>query len=158
MVWVGRNLQRSCSPTPLQWTGTPIARSGDQCPIQPDSECLQRWSFYHLWGKPIPVPHHSYCKQLFPSTQSKSPLFPGWTAPALSSCPCRRNVPSLGELLWPSSECTPVEICLSCTEDSTFRCSTPGEVSTAQSRRKIQKYPQEVKPYSFVSLFYQLTF
>ena len=30
IVWVGRDLQRSLSPTPLQWMGTPTAQSGAQ--------------------------------------------------------------------------------------------------------------------------------
>lgn len=39
------------------------------------------------------------------------------------------------EHLCPSSVCAPTGPCLSCTEDSTVGCSTPGKVSPAQSKR-----------------------
>jgi len=59
---------------------------------------------------------------------------PGWTAPALSACPCSRGVSPLGSFSWPSSGYAPTGLCLSCTEDSTSRCTTPCEVSPVQSR------------------------
>jgi len=40
-------------------------------PVQPDFECLQEEGIHIL--HPVPVPHHSYCKKLFPYIQSKSP-------------------------------------------------------------------------------------
>jgi len=73
--------------------------------------------------------------------------FPGRTALVISSCPHRGSVPCLGSLLKscvvylpPPLTITitghyPTGLCLSCTEDSTSRCSTPCEVSPAQSRR-----------------------
>ena len=49
-------------------------------------------------------------------------------------CPHRGGVPPFGSFLWPSSGCTQTGLCLSCMEDSTSGCSTPGEASPAQSR------------------------
>ena len=39
--------------------------------IQPGFESLHGWGIYHIHGQPMPVPHHSHCKRLFP----KSTLF-----------------------------------------------------------------------------------
>ena len=55
------------------------------------------------------------------------------TSPALSACPCRRGVPSLGSFLWPFSCHAPTGPCLSCTEDFTSGCSIPGEVSQCRA-------------------------
>ena len=55
-----------------------------QNPVQPDLECLQGHGFHHTSGQPVPVPHHPYCKQLFPYIQYKSPLFQFET---ISPCP-----------------------------------------------------------------------
>ena len=57
---------------------------------------------------------------------------PGSTAPAISACPHRESVPSLGSFLWLSSGHAPQ---LSCTEDSTSGCSMPGKITPARSRR-----------------------
>ena len=45
-----------------------------QSPVQPDLECLQGWGIHQLSWQPVPVPHHTYCKNLLPSIQPKSPL------------------------------------------------------------------------------------
>jgi len=47
----------------------------------------------------------------------------------LSACPHSRGVLSLRSLLWPSSGRTPTNPRLSCTEGSTYGCSSPGEAS-----------------------------
>jgi len=46
-----------------------------QSPIQPDLECFQGWSIYHLSGQPALVFHHPQCKKILPYIQSKSLLF-----------------------------------------------------------------------------------
>ena len=33
--------------------------------LQPDLECLQGRSIHRISGQPVPVPHHSYCKNIF---------------------------------------------------------------------------------------------
>jgi len=30
--------------------------------VQSDLECLQRQGTYHIFGQPVPVPHHPHCK------------------------------------------------------------------------------------------------
>lgn len=59
------------------------------------------------------------------------------TASALSSCPCRRCVPSLGSFLQPFSHRAPTGPHLSSTEDSTSGRSIPGEVSQCKQRVRI---------------------
>jgi len=58
IFWVGRNLERSPSLTPVQWTGTPTTPPGAQNTIQPDLECLHGWDIHHLSGQPVPLFHH----------------------------------------------------------------------------------------------------
>lgn len=43
--------------------------------IEPDIECLQGQSIYHLSGEPVLLPHCPECKKHFPYIHSKSPLF-----------------------------------------------------------------------------------
>jgi len=45
-----------------------------QGPIQPGLEHLQGWGIHKLSGQPIPAPHHSCGKELFPDIQPKSSL------------------------------------------------------------------------------------
>ena len=59
---------------PRSEQGKPQLDQGAQSPIQPDLACLQRWSIHHLSGQPSSA-HHPYCKNLFPDTQAKFPLF-----------------------------------------------------------------------------------
>jgi len=46
-----------------------------QSPVHPGLECLQEGGIYHLSGQPVPLPHHPYCKRLFPYNQPKSSHF-----------------------------------------------------------------------------------
>ncbi|KAK4830334.1 LOW QUALITY PROTEIN: hypothetical protein QYF61_010098 [Mycteria americana] len=59
MLWIGRDLSRSSSSTPLQEQGHLQLGQVAQSPIQPDLECFQGWGLHYLSGQPIPVPHHS---------------------------------------------------------------------------------------------------
>ena len=59
---------------------------------------------------------------------------PGWTAPALSTCLYLGEVLSLGSFLWPSSGYTTTEPHFFTTEDYTSGCSTPCDISPAQSK------------------------
>jgi len=57
-----------------------------------------------------------------------------WIALALSACPCKGGVSSLGSFLWPLSGHAPTGPHLSCMEHSKSGHSTPGEGSPALSR------------------------
>ncbi|KAK4813629.1 hypothetical protein QYF61_014389, partial [Mycteria americana] len=59
-LWVGRDLYRSSSPTPLQEQGHLQLDQVAQSPVQPDLEGFQGWGIYHLSGQPVPVPHHPH--------------------------------------------------------------------------------------------------
>jgi len=37
-------------------------------------EHLQGWGLNHLPGQPVPMPGHSFSKEIFPNIQSKTPL------------------------------------------------------------------------------------
>ena len=72
IVWVGKDLLRSSSPTALQWThtGTHTARPGcsEPNPTWP-------WVSSHVSEQPIPMFFHLHHKRLFPYIHSKSPFF-----------------------------------------------------------------------------------
>ncbi|KAK4828850.1 LOW QUALITY PROTEIN: hypothetical protein QYF61_000907 [Mycteria americana] len=52
MLWIGRDLSRSSSPTPLQEQGHLQLDQVAQSPIQPDLECFQGWGLHCLSGQP----------------------------------------------------------------------------------------------------------
>jgi len=85
----------SPSPTPLQRSGTPTARSGCSEPHsdQTDHESFQGQGIHHLSWQPVPVPHHPYCKKLLPYILSNTPFFKFETifpCPiTFSSCPVK---------------------------------------------------------------------
>ncbi|KAK4817048.1 hypothetical protein QYF61_026356 [Mycteria americana] len=54
MLWVGRDLYRSSSPTPLQEQGHLQLDQVAQSPVQPDFECSQERGIYHLSGLNLP--------------------------------------------------------------------------------------------------------
>ena len=143
------------SSTPLQWIGTSAARSGAERPIQCGLEYSRDFFFisnlnlpsFTLKTFPLVLSQQILLKSLTllsysPPLDSEMPLSGplgtlfslGCTAPALSGCPHRRGVPSIGPFLWPSSGCTQTVLCLSCTEDSISGRSTPCEASPSQSR------------------------
>ena len=45
-----------------------------KCHIYTFSEHLQGWGHLHFPGQPVPMPDHSFSKEIFLNTQSKSPL------------------------------------------------------------------------------------
>jgi len=92
---VGRDLQRSSSPTPLQLTGTPQIDQIAQGLIHPRLENLQGRSINHISGQPVPVPHHPHCKRLFLDVQTKSTVFKLETIYPCSVTidPCKEPVP-----------------------------------------------------------------
>lgn len=47
----------------LLWNEHPHLYLDSQSTIQPDLECHQGWSIYHLSGQPVPMSHHHYCKK-----------------------------------------------------------------------------------------------
>lgn len=58
-IWVGRDLLKLSSASPLQWAGSPSTTSGNS-----DLECYPEWGIHPLSGQPIPVshnPHHEKC-------------------------------------------------------------------------------------------------
>ena len=57
-----------------------------------------------------------------------------WTVPAHTACPHKRGVPCLGSFVRHSSGHSPTGLCLSCPENSTSGCSTPGENTPTHSR------------------------
>jgi len=44
------------------------------CHIYLFLELLQGQRLYHLFGQPVPILHHSFCEEIFPNIQPKSPL------------------------------------------------------------------------------------
>ncbi|KAK4831119.1 LOW QUALITY PROTEIN: hypothetical protein QYF61_015422 [Mycteria americana] len=57
LLWIGRDLYRSSSPTPLQEQGHLQLDQVAQSPIQPDPECFQGWGLHYF---SVPVPHHPH--------------------------------------------------------------------------------------------------
>jgi len=45
-----------------------------KCHIYTFFKPLQGWELSHLPGQPVPVPDHSFSKEIFPNNQSKPPL------------------------------------------------------------------------------------
>jgi len=92
MLWFGRGLQRSSSPTPPSMSSEqghlPLDQVA-QSPIQPDLECFQGWSLHYLSGQPVPGFHHPHCKKCLPYIQSKSGLL--WFK-TITSCPVRTSL------------------------------------------------------------------
>jgi len=82
MLWVGRELCRSCSPTPLQWTGTSATRSrccSEPCPDWPWMSRGQGhppllWATCASASLPLTV-KKKQTKTIVPYIQFKSPLF-----------------------------------------------------------------------------------
>ena len=75
---------RSSSPAV---TPTPpcLLNHVSKCHIYTVFEPLQGWSgLHHCPGQPGPTPDHSFCEEMFPYIQSKSPLM---QLEAISSCP-----------------------------------------------------------------------
>jgi len=69
---------------PCNEEGHPRLDQDAQSLVQPDLECLQGQGIHHISGQPVPVPHHSHCKRVFPDIKPKSPLFKLET---ISPCP-----------------------------------------------------------------------
>lgn len=44
------------------------------CHIYLFLELLQGQRLYHLFGQSVPILHHSFCEEIFPNIQPKSPL------------------------------------------------------------------------------------
>jgi len=64
---------RSSGPT--IYPTSPCLRSHiPKCHIYTSFEHLQAWGLHHLPGQPVPMPDHSFSKEIFPNIQSKSPL------------------------------------------------------------------------------------
>ena len=45
-----------------------------QCHISTFLEHLQGWWLHHLPGQPVPLHHHSFWEEIFPNSQSETPL------------------------------------------------------------------------------------
>ncbi|KAK4828015.1 LOW QUALITY PROTEIN: hypothetical protein QYF61_022792 [Mycteria americana] len=101
MLWTGRDLYRSSSPTPLQEQGHLQLDQVAQSPIQPDLEYLQGWGLHYLSVQPLPAPF-KYWKAAVRSPHSL--LFSSLNKPNSLSL---RGAPALGSFLWPSSEPAP---------------------------------------------------
>ena len=71
MVWVGRDLQGSSSPTPGSAQGHLQLDQVAQSPVQPGLERFQGWGLHHLPGQPVPGFHHPHGKKFLPYIQSK---------------------------------------------------------------------------------------
>ncbi|KAK4814330.1 hypothetical protein QYF61_014844 [Mycteria americana] len=95
MLWIGRNLYRPSSPTPLQEQGHLQLDQVAQSPIQPDLECFQGWGLRYLSGQPVPVPHHPHllegCNKVSPEPSLLQAEQPQLSQPVL-----------VGEVLQPS--------------------------------------------------------
>ncbi|KAK4815575.1 LOW QUALITY PROTEIN: hypothetical protein QYF61_004092 [Mycteria americana] len=74
MLWIGRDLYRSSSPTPLQEQGHLQLDQVAQSPIQPDLECFQGWGLHYLSGQLVPVPHHPHVLKGHNKVSPKSSL------------------------------------------------------------------------------------
>ena len=48
---------------PCNEQGHPPLDQVAQSPVQPDLECFQGWSIYHLSGQPVPLFFHPHCKK-----------------------------------------------------------------------------------------------
>ena len=74
---------RSSSPT-ISPTPPYLLNHILKCHIYMFFKHLQRWWLHHLPGQPVPMPHHSSRKEVFPNTQSEPPLM---QLEAIASCP-----------------------------------------------------------------------
>ena len=95
MAYVEGDLKDHLVSNPLTWEWLPTTRSGcPGChPTWPSNQCLLRWG-YHLFGQPVPAPHHSRSKELPPDIQPKSSL----QLKPISPCPA---------VIYPFGEFTP---------------------------------------------------
>jgi len=75
LLWVGRDLQRSPSPTPCSEQGHLQLIRLLRAPSSLAWKCFQGWGIHHLSGQPGPAFHHPDSKKFLPYIQSKSPLF-----------------------------------------------------------------------------------
>jgi len=64
---------RSSSPT-IRPTTPCLLNHTPKCHIYTFFEHLQGWGLNHLPGQPVPLPDHSFSKDIFPNIQSKPPL------------------------------------------------------------------------------------
>ena len=64
---------RSLSPT-IHPTPPFLLQSIPKCHIYTFLKHLQGWWLSHFLGQPIPMPDHSFSKEIFPDIQSKCPL------------------------------------------------------------------------------------
>ena len=63
--------------------------------VQPHLEHLQGWHIHSLSGQPVPVPHHSLCKELSSDIQCKASVLELKTIPPclITVYPCKRLIP-----------------------------------------------------------------
>ena len=59
---VKRNLKGHLFQLPCNEQGHLQLDHVAQSPIEPDPEGLQGWGIHNLFGQPVPMPHHLYCK------------------------------------------------------------------------------------------------
>jgi len=78
-----KRILRSSSPTICPTTPC-LLHYVPKCHIYMLFEHFQGWSFNHLPGQPVPMPDHSFSKEIFPNIQSKPPLT---QLEATASCP-----------------------------------------------------------------------
>ena len=64
---------RSSSPT-IHPTPPCVLNHIPKCHIYTFFEHLQGWGLHHFPGQPVPMPDHSFSKEIFPNVQSESPL------------------------------------------------------------------------------------
>ena len=60
MAWVGRDLSRSSSPSPLQWAGTSSTRSSCSEPYPTWPGMFPGMRHLPISGQPVPVFHHPH--------------------------------------------------------------------------------------------------
>jgi len=68
-------------PLPCSEQGHLQLDQAAQSPVQSGLKCLRGWGLHHISGKPVPMPHYPYCKNVFPY------LSPFFLFETISPCP-----------------------------------------------------------------------